>query len=78
MSYHYYLAHIRTLFYLKSFFSHVITKPNYWHFTNNETQILIAAKNIILPILKVDSILSSTVLNKKIAAPYLNNHLIIF
>ena len=52
MSYHNYLAHIRTLFYLKSFFSHVITKPNYWHFTNNETQILIAAKNIK----KIDSL----------------------
>ena len=52
MSYHYYLAHIRTLFYLKSFFSHVITKPNYWHFTNDETQILIEANNIK----KIDSL----------------------
>ena len=51
-SYYYFPVHIQTFFYLKSFFSHVITKPNYWHFTNNETQILIAAKNIK----KIDSL----------------------
>ena len=40
--------------------------------------ITIKDKNTIEPILKVDSILSSTVLNKKITNPYLNNNLIIY
>ena len=51
-SYHNCLAHIQTFFYLKSFFSQVLTKPNYWHFTNDETQILIEANNIK----KIDSL----------------------
>ena len=51
-SYHYCLAHIQTFFYLKSFFFHVITKPNYLHFTNDEAQILIEANNIK----KIDSL----------------------
>jgi len=46
VNYYYFQIHIQTFFYLKSFFSHVVMKPNYWHFTNDEAQILIEGNNI--------------------------------